>query len=241
MKSISAKLLIVLMAITCLTSCGDKLSSVIISYTITSPTNLLARVSSCYNNGAETVTIPATTEISETTYTVTSIGCNAFQSCSGLTSVILSDSITSVANNAFQGCSNLKTIVVSSGNSTYCSDSGVLFTIKKTTLVEAPGGLSGAYTIPSTVTSIGEVAFENCSSLTSVTIPSSVTSIGNYAFYGCSGLTAIHIKSTNPSSITLGTGVFYVSSACKLYVPSGSKSLYAAAAQWKAFSNIVEE
>ena len=43
------------------------------------------------------------------------------------------------------------------------------------------------------VTSIGNNAFRDCKSLTSVTIPNSVTSIGSFAFYGCSGLTSVHI------------------------------------------------
>ena len=56
-----------------------------------------------------------------------------------------------------------------------------------------PAGQSRGYTIPSSVTSIGDYAFCGCSSLTSVTIPTSVTSIGNWAFSGCSGLTSVTI------------------------------------------------
>ena len=53
-------------------------------------------------------------------------------------------------------------------------------------------------TLPSTILSIGNHAFEGCSALTSITIPNSVTSIGNAAFSGCSGLTSITI----PNSVT---------------------------------------
>ena len=53
-------------------------------------------------------------------------------------------------------------------------------------------------TIPDSVTSIGYRAFEDCTSLTSVTIPDSVTSIGNEAFYNCKSLTSVTI----PDSVT---------------------------------------
>ncbi len=48
------------------------------------------------------------------------------------------------------------------------------------------------------VTSIGDFAFEGCTSLATVTIPDSITSIGRYAFYGCSNLVSV----TLPDSIT---------------------------------------
>ena len=54
------------------------------------------------------------------------------------------------------------------------------------------------YTIPSSVTSIVDYAFQNCSSLQSIIIPSSATSIGNWAFMNCSSLQSITI----PESVT---------------------------------------
>ena len=51
-------------------------------------------------------------------------------------------------------------------------------------------------TIPSSVTSIDNSAFDSCTSLTNIDIPSGVTSIGSSVFQGCTGLTSIVIPST---------------------------------------------
>jgi hypothetical protein len=102
-------------------------------------------------------------------------------------------------NNAFSGCNSLTSIIVDSQNPAYSSVDGVLFNKYITNLVAYPvGKQESTYTIPSSVISIGDNAFSNCSSLTSITIPSSVTSIGNWAFEMCESFTSITI----PSSVT---------------------------------------
>ena len=59
--------------------------------------------------------------------------------------------------------------------------------------------------IPNSVTTIGEEAFVYCSSLASIEIPNSVTTIGTWAFNGCSSLTSIEI----PNSVrTIGYSAF---------------------------------
>ena len=131
---------------------------------------------------------------------VTSIGDLAFYYCISLTSVSIPDSVTRVGLNPFTGCSGLAEIKVDEANANYSSDSyGVLFDKEKTRLLICPGGKTGTYVIPDSVTSIGLRAFMGCQNLTGVTIPNSVTSIGEYAFTFCTSLTSVAI----PESVTI--------------------------------------
>ena len=115
---------------------------------------------------------------------VTSIGYFAFYSCSSLTSVTIPDSITNIERYAF-ACCNLTSIKVSKNNNCYSSKDGILYDKNKTTLIVCPQRKK-TVTIPDSVTSITEYAFNNCSILTSVTIPNSVTSIDYRTFTGSS-------------------------------------------------------
>ena len=169
------------------------------------------------NSYSGDITIPASVNYSGTTYSVTSIGNEAFLGCTGLTSITIPSSVTSIGNWAFCRCSSLTSItipnsVTSIGNYAFCECTGLT-----------------SIAIPSSVTSISYGAFADCSSLTSIkveagntkydsrdncnaiietasntlvagckttTIPESVTSIGDEAFYGCTGLTSITIPSS---------------------------------------------
>ena len=138
---------------------------------------------------------------------VISIGEPAFYYCTSLTSVTIPDSVSSISRFAFQYCSSLTSIDVAAGNQNYKSINGVLFSKDGKTLIICPGGKVGSYTVPSGVTAIGDSAFEDCSSLTSITIPSGVTSIGDWAFGGCSSLTDVYYTGTQTQwdAISIGT------------------------------------
>ena len=126
---------------------------------------------------------------------VTSIGEYAFYLCSGLTSLTIGNSVTSIGRDAFSCCSGLTSIEVESGNHIYDSRdkcNAIIETNSNTLIVGCQ-----KTTIPNSVTSIGNPAFFVCSGLTSVTIPNSVTSIMDGAFSGCSSLTSINVESGN--------------------------------------------
>ena len=127
------------------------------------------------------------------------IGASAFRGLTGLTSITIPNSVTTIGDEAFEACAGLTSIEVASDNANFCSEDGVLFNKDKTTLIKYPLGKQGAsYTIPNGVITIGNNAFLDCTSLTSVTIPNSVTTIGDEAFSGCTGLTSVTI----PNSVT---------------------------------------
>ena len=138
---------------------------------------------------------------------VTGIGDYAFGYCSSLISVTIPGSVTSIGEAAFAGGST--SVNVSRENKNYCSVDGGLYDKQKTTIFH-PGKIqNGAFRVPDGVTRIGDSAFFDCTSLTSVIIPKSVTSIGSLAFLGCIRLTNVTI----PDGVTsIGDAAFAGSS-----------------------------
>ena len=137
--------------------------------------------SSYANEYSGSVSIPSSVKYSGTTYSVTSIGEDAFYNCTGLTSVRIPNSVTSIDNSAFYWCDGLTSVTIPNSVTSIGSYA-----------FEGCTGLTSV-TIPNSVTSIGDYVFRWCTGLTSITIPNSVTSIGYDAFSDCTGLTEVNI------------------------------------------------
>ena len=179
------------------------------------------------------ITIPATVTYGGVTYSVTSIGNEAFADCSSLTAITIPEGVTSIGGWAFADCSSLTAITIPEGVTSIgdyvfqgCSSLTAITLPESVTSIgfEAFRYCSSltAITIPEGVTSIGVSAFSYCSSLTSITIPESVTSIGSWAFWNCSSLTSITI----PESVTsIGEWAFCACSLTAVTIPEGVTSI----------------
>ena len=204
-------------------------------FTVTDETERTVSVKAVNERISGSLVIPDTIEYDGRTYSVTSIGGNAFWHCDGLTTVTIPPSVTSIGENAFGFCSNLTSVsippsVTSIGKNAFCGCRNLT-----------------SVTIPSSVTYIGYRAFVGIDTVCyagnatgspwgalrhpkfvdgdfgyadeektwlvaylgsdkAITIPSSVTYIGESAFGSCHGLTSVSI----PSSVTsIGDRAFF--------------------------------
>ena len=186
------------------------------------------------------------------------IGSYAFRNCRALTSINLPASVKECSAYFVDGCSNLQTISVNGNNSYYTSIKGVLYNKAKTTLLRCPEGYAstsffsddypssittiGDYafesckniftmTIPYGVTSFGYGAFRYCTSLKFLTIPSSVNKFGNYAFVGVENLEHLTVNIKTPPAIA--SDYFKDVKRWYLFVPHDAQDAYRQAPTWK--------
>ena len=172
---------------------------------------------------------------------VTSIGESAFEDCSGLTSLTLPSGVTSIGSYAFEGCSGLTSLTLSSGVTSigYYAFSGCsgLKYIRCQINDEIETYLSKGH--PFIPVKCGIEYYLNDKKITSVAIPSTITELGEYAFQNCRDLTSVYVSRQIP--IPTGFAFYGVDiSKCTLYVPQGTEQDYWLSPGWGDFGKIVE-
>ena len=127
------------------------------------------------------IVIPSKVLIDDNIYSVVSVANNAFQNCTGLTSIEISNNVKSIGNRAFSGCSSL--VQAKIGDGVTSIGQHAFYDCKKMTDL----------TIGESVTSLESDAFNGCTNLSQITLPNSLECIKSYAFQNCYGLKDITI------------------------------------------------
>lgn len=164
--------------------------------------------------------------------TVKTIGEYAFQGCSSIESIVIPNSVTNIRTYAFSSCNKLSSVTLPNTITTLSEGLFWQDTALKTVI------------IPNSVEEISWSVFAD-SGLEEITIPSSVTSIGQYAFESCFDLKKVTSNILTPFEIK--ENVFENTeddvtsfTTATLYVPQGTKSVYEATSAWNKFERIVE-
>ena len=162
---------------------------------------------------------------------IKSIEKNAFAGCSSLAKLVIPENVTTIVGGAFGECPVLREIKVDEKNKKYADIDGVVCSKDLTVLRIYPNGKGSEYTVPETVntiddfafqgtdveyvtltdniTHIGVGAFSDCTKLRAIAVPNSVLAFRESAFANCSSLESIHI----PNQITVIDR--YVFQGCK--------------------------
>ena len=203
------------------------------------PKGKAAEVTSGDDKYTGNVTIPESFTYDGVTYNVTSIVESAFGWCSGLTSVVIPNSVKSIGKEAFRNCANLESVTIPNSVTsigfqcfTDCTSLSSVTIPNSVRLIEG-GAFAGCSGLTSIIVERGNTIFDsrnNCNAIVetatntlfrgckSTIIPTSVTSIGSGAFSSCTSLTSIII----PTSVTsIGSGAFsYCTSLTSIQIPT---------------------
>ena len=139
---------------------------------------------------------------------VTKLNDNTFANCTSLKNVSIGSGCTSISSTAFVGTSSIDRITVSEDNKNFTAVDGVLYNKDMTILVLYPKNRSGEFTVPDTVTTIADYAFDNSPNLTKVTIGKNVKTIGTGAFRKCKSLKTVIFEDSVTVQKTIGDYAF---------------------------------
>ncbi len=126
-----------------------------------------------------------------------SIGDFAFAACKSLKTLTFAENLSTIGEQAFMGCQALESFAMEEDNAAFSVQDGVLFNLDQTELVRYPAAKADMdYTIPDSVTSLRESAFDYCSNLKSLTAGKNLTVIPWLCFQYSSSLEEVDLSAS---------------------------------------------
>ncbi len=190
----------------------------------------------CWCNNLHDVSLPGTlTRIGESAFRqlrylndftipegVVSLGMCVFYG-TPVPSISVPSTLTDIDSGSFMYCLCSDGITVDPANPSYCSESGILFSKDRSSLLFFPTGTGGVYQVPETVVTLENYCFMGNEQLEEVVIHDVVSSIGMWAFGNNYGMERITVSSNNPYYCSVD-GVLYDKDITQLLVcPKGKR------------------
>lgn len=224
-----------------------------------------------FNSYSGDIVIPDSVELNGKTYVVRAVGDSAMRLCSkltsvtipatvkrigwesfrrsGISSIVIPDSVTMIGGAAFSRCSSLTTVVIKGAVNAIrdytfleCVKLGNMELPASVKWIGSKAFLKTAITsivIPDAVRYIGNMAFNGCASLADVTIGESVDSIATYAFGSCPSLSRVVCKALTPPKLTIEECFDAdIYATATLFVPRSALNDYRNAQYWNLFERI---
>ena len=161
---------------------------------------------------------------------VTELGEEVFARCDGLEQIMIPANVEQIGYAALSECRSLKEIRVAPENAAFCSEDGVLFSKDRTMLIQYPGGKTGAYRIPESVTMLDNSAFMVCAGLTEITFNENILNYADSSPAGilgeCHALTRIQIPQSCEHFTSLDGVVFNKDRTELIQYPMGRAGAY---------------
>ena len=172
------------------------------------------RYSFSYCTGLRTVTMP-----NGQVY----LGDDTFTYCRSLIAMIIPKNVTRTDSTVFRGATSLEMVSLAQNTSVGSCAFGDMAAMKNITI---PDGAS-----------VNSQAFQNCATLSSLVVPSSVTSIGNYTFKDCSGMAYYDFTSHTAVPTLSSTNAFSgIPDDCIFLIPAALYDEWIAATNWATYS-----
>ncbi len=197
---------------------------------------------SYFLGGGTALTIPETVTVDGETYTVIAIQPNAFNSVATmLETITLPAGLHTFDSKTLAEVTTLATIEVASGNRSFVSKNGVLYTKDGQMLLRYPkGNTAASYVVDDATVAIGAYAFEGASNLSAITFGNNLAAIDSTAFEGCAPATITFTGNTPP--ILMGTGIFEsVVSGFSINVPDGMAETYVRGVNFTEYAPFINE
>jgi len=183
--------------------------------------------------------------------TIAEVGVGAFEGCTYLASITMTENLRIIKNAAFKGCTaltsmNVPSMVTEIGGYAF-ENCNRLNSVSLPMFIPEIGYCTfknctnlSSVVIPTSVREIRSEAFSGCSNLMTISLGADIKGLGDKVFAGCSGLKQITLAQATPLNVsTIFEGVDV--NTCVLHVPIGSLTVYQQFPVWSNFTNIVEQ